>query len=191
MGKSITEEINIALHILQSGGVILYPTDTIWGLGCDALNPKAIDRVYAIKQRKAEKSLIILLDDFNKIQQYVNCVPPVYPDILNNPERPVTVIYNGAKNLPENLMAHDKTIAIRVVKDDFCSMLIQKLGGPLISTSANVSGEPAPIGFNHIADTIKNQVDYSVKLYRDRIGRSKPSTIIHLHEDGTYTVIRE
>ncbi|MDY0342445.1 MAG: L-threonylcarbamoyladenylate synthase [Lentimicrobium sp.] len=191
MDRSIIEEVKKTSKVLRSGGIILYPTDTVWGLGCDALNARAIDRIYNIKKRKTEKSLIILLDDFNKISNYVTFVPEILADLIENMDRPVTVIYDKAKNLPKNLLADDGTIAIRVVKDEFCQTLIKQLGRPLISTSANISGEPAPLVFSNISSKIREQVDYSVELFRDRFKQSKTSTIIRLYGDGSYQVIRE
>lgn len=191
MNRSITEEVIRTAKVLRTGGVILYPTDTVWGLGCDALNARAIDRIYDIKQRKTEKSLIILLESFDNISEYVTVVPEIASEIIEKLNRPVTVIYDKAKNLPENILADDGTIAIRVVRDEFCQALIKHLGHPLISTSANISGEPAPVSFNSISSRICEQVDYSVELFRDRLKQSKPSTIIRLFNDGNYLVIRE
>ncbi|HAH58523.1 MAG TPA: threonylcarbamoyl-AMP synthase [Bacteroidales bacterium] len=191
MDRSIIEEVEKTYKILHSGGVILYPTDTVWGQGCDALNARAIDRVYKIKKRKAEKSMIILLDDLERVSDYVTFIPEILPDLIENFDRPLTVIYDKGKNLPKNLLADDGSIAIRIVKDEFCRPLIKRLGRPLISTSANVSGEPAPLIFSHISSKIRDQVDYTVELFRDRLGLSKTSTIIRLHNDGNYEVVRE
>lgn len=191
MGRDITAEIEKTSAILRAGGVILYPTDTVWGLGCNALNAVSIERIHAIKQRDAEKSLILLLDDFEKIQLYVEVVPENTKQLIENFGRPVTVIYNKAKALPANLVAGDGTIAIRIVKDEFCTPLIKQLGYPLVSTSANISGEPAPAVYNDIAESVRNLVDYEVEVFRDRLVQFRPSTIIRLFDDGSYTVIRE
>ena len=191
MGRNLKDEIEKTSAILRSGGVVLYPTDTVWGLGCNALNAMSIARIQAIKKRDTDKSLIILLDEFEKIQEYVEFVPENAKQLIESMGRPVTVIYNKAKILPSNLVAEDGTIAIRIVKDEFCTPLIKKLGYPLVSTSANVSGEPAPAVYDEIAESIRNSVDYSVEVFRDRLKQFRPSTIIRLFDDGSYKVVRE
>jgi L-threonylcarbamoyladenylate synthase len=188
--QDFTEEIEWCLQILKSGGTILYPTDTIWGIGCDATNPKAVQKVYAIKQRVESKSLIVLVDTFDKIADYVAKVPDVAYDLFKNIDTPVTIIYSDARNLAPNVIAADGTIAIRVVNDRFCQELIGRLGRPIVSSSANVSGAETPLFFNNISKDIINNVDYAVSINREKVNRTKPSTIIRLHGNGEFLIIR-
>jgi L-threonylcarbamoyladenylate synthase len=183
-------EIQKSLRILRKGGVILYPTDTVWGLGCDALNARAIEKIYQIKDRPENKSLIILLSNFDDLANYVAEVPPFVKELVDGMENPVTVIYEKAKKLPKSIVAPDGTIAIRVVKDVFCQRLIQELGKPLISSSANVSGEPTPLVFSQISLKIKDRVDYVVQLSQQQFNQPKASTIIRVFFDGTYQIVR-
>ena len=183
-------DLQHALKALRSGGSILYPTDTIWGLGCDATNEKAVENIYRIKQRVESKSLIILVNSFDQIANYIEKVPDVAYDLLKCIENPVTVIYSNARNLAPNVVADDGTIGIRIVKEEFCIELIRQLGRPIVSTSANISNEPAPVTFSHISQEILNNVDYVVKYKQDTFSQSKPSTIIRLLESGEYVIIR-
>jgi len=188
--QDFDEEIEWCIQILKSGGTILYPTDTIWGIGCDATNARAVEKVYSIKQRAESKSLIVLVDTFDKIADYVTKVPDVAYDLVKNIDTPVTIIYSGARNLARNVIASDGTIAIRVVNDEFCQQLIGRFGKPIVSSSANVSGEETPLIFNHIARQIINEVDYTVSINHEKVNRTKPSTIIRLHENGEFLIIR-
>jgi L-threonylcarbamoyladenylate synthase len=188
--KDYNEEIEWCIQILKSGGTILYPTDTIWGIGCDATNPKAVEKVYAIKQRAESKSLIILVDTFDKVSEYVKKVPDVAYDLVKNIDTPVTIIYSDARHLAHNVIASDGTIAIRVVNDSFCQQLIGRFGKPIVSSSANVSGAETPLFFSNIAKQIINDVDYTVSINRGKINHIKPSTIIRLHENGEFLIIR-
>src|SRR5690606_20511327 len=140
-------DINQALETLRNGGLILYPTDTIWGIGCDATNPEAVERVFRLKGRDPAKSLIVLLDSDHQLQSYVTEVPDVAYQLIEYTERPLTIVYSGAKNLPPNLLAPDGSIGIRIVKHPFCSPLLQRFRKPIVSTSANISGHPAPTNF--------------------------------------------
>lgn len=191
MDEEIEIEIQKALKILKSGGVILYPTDTVWGLGCDALNVRAINKVYRIKQRSVSKSLIVLLDNFENLNKYVAQVPDIVEDLIGSIEKPVTVIYDYARNLPKNLISSEGTVAIRIVKDEFCRRLIKELGHPLISSSANISGEETPLVFSQISQRIIDQVDYVVKLSHDQFNQAKASTIIRIYASGVYEIIRD
>lgn len=184
-------EIEKALKILEEGGTLLYPTDTIWGIGCDATNRKAVEKVFQIKSRAEAKSLIVLIDHIDKLSTYIEKVPDITSDLLASIENPVTIIYSNARRLAANVIAADGTIAIRVVKDDFCTELIRRFGKPIVSTSANISGLEAPAVFSQIAEEIKNSVDYIVVYKQDYFTRSKPSTIIRLRDDGMYTIIRD
>jgi len=191
MNDKEKEEIQKTVKVLKNGGVILYPTDTVWGLGCDALNARAVDKIYKIKKRQESKSLIILLDSFEALNEYVLKVPEIAEDLISSIEKPVTVIYDNARNLPRNISAPDGTIAIRVVRDEFCKNLIAALGRPLVSSSPNISGEPTPLVFSQISPDIMNKVDYCVQLYHDQFNQAKASTIIRLFTNGDYKVIRD
>lgn len=190
MDKVFEQDINNALKMLEQGGVILNPTDTVWGLGCDATNTNAVEKIFRIKSRIEAKSLIVLLDHFDKLSLYIEKVPDITADLLNSISNPVTIVYSNARRLASNVIAADGTIGIRIVKDDFCSELIRQFGKPIVSTSANISGYDAPATFGHISDEIKNSVDYIVSYKQDYFNRSKPSTIIRLPENGIYTIIR-
>lgn len=183
-------EIDKALEILKAGGIILYPTDTIWGLGCDATNAGAVEKIFKLKGREAKKSMIILLDSENKLQGYVQEVPDIAYDLIEYAENPLTIIYSGAKNLASNVVHEDGSIGIRVVKHPFCQQLIQRFRKPIVSTSANISGEPAPARFSDISSRISTGVDYTVNLEQDDLTPKQPSTIMKLAPDGQFTFIR-
>ncbi len=184
------EEIKKIIGVLKSGGIILYPTDTVWGIGCDATNVKAVSKVYKLKKREESKTLITLLDTFDKLPNYVSNVPDTIYDFLKSVTSPVTIIYPGAKNLAKNVITKDKTAAIRIVRDEFCFRMIEKFEKPIVSTSANISGEEAPLYFNKISPEIIKGVDYVVNLYHDRINQLKPSTILKLLPNGEFKIIR-
>lgn len=184
------EDIERSIEMLKKGGTILYPTDTIWGIGCDATNSKAVEKVYSIKQRTESKSLIVLVDTFEKIADYVEKVPDVAYDLFKNMDTPVTIIYSGARNLAPNVIAADGTIAIRVVNDEFCQQLIGRFGKPIVSSSANLSGDETPLFFNNISKEIIKAIDYIVTINHEKVTRTKPSTIIRLHGNGEFMVIR-
>jgi L-threonylcarbamoyladenylate synthase len=183
-------EINKALEVVRKGGVILYPTDTVWGLGCDAKQPEAIKKIYNIKKRADHKSLIILLPEAKDIFTYSASPPPDIIDMLNGMSRPTTVIYPQAVNLPNELIAEDGSIAIRIIRDPFCKSLLKRLRRPLVSTSANYSGCPTPQRFKDIDPLIKNQVDYIVQYRQDEETLSAPSQIIRIQQDGSLEIIR-
>ena len=183
-------DVNQALYMLRDGGLILYPTDTIWGIGCDATNPSAIDRIFKLKGRDQAKSLLILLDSDNKLQSYVQDVPEVAYQLIEYTERPLTIIYPGAKNLPPNLLADDGSIGIRVVQHPFCSALLQRFRKPIVSTSANVSGLPAPANFREIDPTLIDGVDYVVHYGQDDDQRGSASVVIRLDPGGRFSFIR-
>jgi L-threonylcarbamoyladenylate synthase len=185
------KDIEKSLIVLTEGGTLLYPTDTIWGIGCDATNSKAVEKIYHIKSRAEAKSLIILIDDIEKLSTYIEKVPDITTDLLASIDNPVTIIYSNARKLASNVIASDGTIAIRIVKDAFCIELIRRFGKPIVSSSANISGVDTPVVFSQIVDEIKNSVDYIVGYKQDYFTRSKPSTIIRLRDDGMYTIIRD
>ena len=182
-------EINNALNILKQGGIILYPTDTIWGIGCDATNHDAVAKIYALKERLDSKALICLVTDDRMLKKYVKLVPEVAFNIIDVSENPLTIIYDDAQNLATNLIAKDQTIAIRIPDDEFCYQLSRKLNGALVSTSANISGLPSPKSYKEISEQILKGVDYIVNLQHEKIC-DKPSSIIKLSNDGTVKIIR-
>ena len=183
-------EVNKCCELLEQGKVILYPTDTIWGIGCDATNSDAVERIFEIKERSKGKSLIVLVDSVEMLKDYVKNFPPIAPDIIKAAKNPLSVIYSESKGLAKNVSA-DSTICIRVVDNDFCKALIHKLGHPITSTSANLAGDAAPSIFAEITEQIKSSVDYVVQLYHDVLTKPKASTIIRLYEDNSFDIIRQ
>ena len=169
----LKEEINKAIEVLNSGGIILYPTDTIWGIGCDATNETAVEKIFKLKGRDAGKSLIVLLDTENKLESYINEVPAIAYDLIVYAENPLTIIYSGAKNLAKNVIHADGSLGI-----------------PIVSTSANISGESSPTNFDDIAEEIIQGVDYVVNLEQDDTSPKRPSTIMKLEPDGRFAFIR-
>ena len=185
------EDTNQALETLKSGGLILYPTDTIWGIGCDATNPAAVEKVFALKGRDKAKSMLILLHNDNQLASYVKEIPDVAYELIEATDRPMTIIYSGAKNLAENAIAEDGTIGIRVVDHPFCQQLLQRFRKPIISTSANLSGQPSASSFEEIATEIKDGVDYIVNFGQKDKGDGKPSLILKLDPSGKFEFIRK
>lgn len=185
------EEIRRMVDFLVKGKVILYPTDTIWGIGCDATQSRAVERIYRLKQRFESKSMIILLDHADKLSSYVKKVPPIAYDLIERYTEPLTIIYQKAMNVAKNVIAEDGTVAIRIVRDEFCRQVISKFNKPIVSTSANLSGQPAPIIYSKIPDEIKNGVDYIVDHHRNTLIRTKPSTIIRIMDNNEFEVIRK
>ena len=187
----LRNEVAKALKVVQEGGIILYPTDTIWGIGCDATNTEAVKKIYRLKQREESKSMIILLDNDNKLLSYVREVPDIAYDLIEFAENPLTLILSGAKNITPALISTDGSIGIRVVKHEFCQQLIQRLRKPLVSTSANISGKPSPKNFSEVSAEIINGVDYVVDLEQHDLQQKKPSTIMKLEADGRFSFIRK
>lgn len=176
---------------MAGGGVILYPTDTIWGLGCDATNPEAVRRVYEIKQRADSKAMLVLVDSSVKVDFYVDDVPEVAWDLIELTDKPLTIIYSGARNLAPNLLAEDGSVGIRVTQEKFSHQLCQRFRKAIVSTSANVSGQPSPVNFNEISEEIKSLVDYVVTYRQDDVSRPAPSGIIKLGKGGVIDIIRK
>lgn len=184
------EEINNCIEFLNNGGLILYPTDTVWGIGCDATNETAVKKVYALKKREDSKALICLVANDFMLEQHVTEVPEVAYDIIDLATKPTTIIYDKPKGVAKNLIAADNTLAIRVASDDFCKNLISKFKKPIVSTSANISGAPTPQSFSEISDEILKGVDYVVNLHRNT-KNGQPSSIIKLSNNGVVKVIRK
>ncbi|WP_228412692.1 L-threonylcarbamoyladenylate synthase [Chryseobacterium sp. SC28] len=185
-----TMDFTKVVEILQSGGSILYPTDTIWGIGCDATNTDAIKKIFEIKKRETNKSLIILVESEKRLQDLVD-VPEMAWQIMDLSEKPVTIVYDKPKNLPKELLAQDGSIGIRVVKNDFCKTLITKLNKPLVSTSANLSGQKSPMKYSDISDEIKNSVDYIVEEFHDKVSEFSGSSVIKVWNNNQIKVLRE
>jgi len=184
-------EILKCKELLLQGKILLYPTDTVWGIGCDATNEEAIKKIYAIKQRQESKSMILLLDAADRLPLYVAKIPLIAWDLITNTYRPTTYIYPAAQNLPAVLLPADGTTAIRITTNQFCKKLIKAIERPLVSTSANISGETTPVTFSEISQNIINQMDYIVpQEYADSIDY-KPSRVVKFIDDYNFTVIRE
>lgn len=186
----INTQIHNAFEIIKNGGIILYPTDTVWGIGCDATNEIAVAKIYALKQREESKSMICLLNGEKMMYQIFPKIPEVAWEILDHSEKPTTLILDQPKNIAKNLIAPDNTLAIRMVKEPFCFKLMERMKKPLVSTSANISVNPTPTCFNEISQEILNGVDYIVNLQQDKICK-KPSTIIKLTLDSQVKIIRK
>jgi len=184
-------DIKKALEVLKSGGVILYPTDTIWGLGCDATNPEAVQKIYKIKKREDSKSMLVLMENPALLERYVDEVPEVAWDLVEISTTPLTVIYPGAKNLAANLIAGDGSVGIRFTKEDFTTRLLQRFRRPIVSTSANISGEEAPTFFDEISEEVKEQANYIVEYRQDDVIPAQPSSIIKLGPGGQIDIIRK
>ena len=176
---------------MREGGVILYPTDTIWGIGCDATNEDAVRRVYEIKQRQDSKAMLVLVDSSVKVDFYVRDVPEVAWDLIELADKPLTIIYSGARNLAANLLAEDGSLGIRVSNEDFSKRLCQQFRKAIVSTSANISGQPSPKNFSEISEEVKSAVDYIVGYRQEEMSNPKPSSIIKLDKGGVIKIIRE
>src|ERR1700712_1353910 len=176
----LRDEVAKALKVLLGGGIILYPTDTIWGIGCDASNTEAIKKIYRLKQRDEAKSMIILLDTENKLESYISDVNPLAYDLIEYAEHPLTLVMPGAKNISPALIAADGSVGVRVTNHEFCKQLIQRLRKPLVSTSANISGEASPKNFGQVSAEIIDGVDYVVDLEQNDMTEKKPTTIMRL-----------
>ena len=186
----IDNDIEMCVKVLRNGGLILYPTDTVWGIGCDTTNADAVAKIYALKNRNESKSMIILVAEEDDIVDYVKRDRIPYFDFIKGINKPVTVIYNNAVNLPANLINSDGSIGIRVVKDPFCQRLIKAFGKPVVSTSSNISGYPPPLIFADIDVSIKNGVDYIVAYRQEETEPAEPSTVIKLNDDDSFELIR-
>ncbi len=188
---NLKEEISKSVELLKKGKVLLYPTDTIWGIGCDATNPKAIQKIYKLKGKSENKGMIVLLDSPKKLETYLKKVPPLAYDLIENSKSPLTIVYSGPKNLAKKIIAKDGTIAIRIVKDEYCTQVINEFDKPIVSTSANFADQPSALTFTQIDDRIIKGVDHVVSVFQDRMRSIKASTIIKLEDDGTFLILRD
>jgi len=184
------DKIEDITSVLSKGGLILYPTDTIWGIGCDASDLDAINKIYKLKQRATSKNFVILVDSIEMLKKYIREVPPRIETLLYFHTRPLTMIFDEPRNLPQKLIAADNTIAIRVAQDDFCKELIREFGKPIVATSANISGQPFPANFGEISSDIIKGVDYIVKIRRHEKTMGQPSVIARISEDGELEFLR-
>lgn len=185
------EDLKQVVSVLKKGGIILYPTDTIWGIGCDATNASAVKRVYEIKQREDTKSMLILVKDTDMLSRYVEEVPAIALDLIRLSEKPITIIYSGATGPAANLIAGDGSIGIRVTTDPFCAAMIRLLGRPIVSTSANISGAPAPDNFSGISRDILDKMDYVVRYRQEEMKKGKASPVIRVWSNGEIKIFRE
>jgi L-threonylcarbamoyladenylate synthase len=188
--EKINEEVHKAFEVIQNGGIILYPTDTVWGIGCDATNAEAIKKIYALKQREETKSMIVLMNGEKMMYNVFKDIPEVAWQILDLSEKPTTLILDNPRNVAANVIADDKTLGVRIVKEPFCFKLMERMKRPLVSTSANLSGMFTPKSFKEISPEIINGVDYVVNLHHEKIC-DKPSTIIKLTSDSQVKIIRK
>ncbi len=191
MTKAMIEDMKRACEVLRAGGLILYPTDTVWGIGCDATNEEAVRKVYALKQREDSKAMLVLVDNAVKVDFYVKEVPPVAWDLLEVATNPLTIIYSGARNLATKLLAEDGSVGIRVTEEEFSKQLCFRFRKAIVSTSANISGEPSPKNFAEISEAVKQGVDYIVGYRQNDKQKHKPSSIIKLGPTGELKIIRQ
>ena len=184
------DDIKAAVEVLRRGGLILYPTDTVWGIGCDATNPDAVEKVYKLKQRADSKALITLVGDLSMLERTADGIPDVAYQLIEFSDSPQTIIYDRAIGVAPNLPAEDGSIAVRVTAEEFSRELCRRFGRPLVSTSANISGHPTPATFSEIDKEVISGVDYVCTSRREEDKKLKASTIMKLSEDGSFKVIR-
>ncbi|MBU2060724.1 L-threonylcarbamoyladenylate synthase [Flavobacterium frigidarium] len=188
--ENLNDEIQKAFEVIKDGGIILYPTDTVWGIGCDATNAEAVAKIYKLKQRAETQSMIVLMNGERMMYNVFNDIPEVAWQILDFAENPTTLVLDNPRNVAKNIIATDKTLAVRIIKEPFCFKLLERMKKPLVSTSANISGQATPKSFKEINPEIIKGVDYVVNLQRDKIA-GKPSTIIKLTSDSQVKIIRK
>lgn len=191
MNTNFEADIKKCIEVMKRGGIILYPTDTIWGIGCDATNADAVKRIYELKRRTDNKAMLVLIDDENRLDRYINDVPEIAYQLIEVADKPLTIIYDDAKNLASNIIGSDKSIGIRVTREEFSHELCRRFGRPVVSTSANVSGATSAHNFHEIQDEIKNGVDYIVNYRQDDNSKHNASSIIKLQKDGAITILRK
>ncbi|MDD3274058.1 MAG: L-threonylcarbamoyladenylate synthase [Bacteroidales bacterium] len=189
--KELRKAVDEAVKVLREGGVILYPTDTVWGLGCDATNPKAVEKIFKIKRREESKSLIMLVDGPDMLSRYIREVPDVAWQIIEINDKPLTIIYSGVERIASNAIPEERTAAFRIPEHQFCQALIRKFGRPIVSTSANISGSPSPSMFESISIEIIEAADWVADNSFEAGSTGKPSSIIMLGTGGEVKIIRE
>lgn len=191
MSRYDNEDMKRAIEVLRDGGVILYPTDTVWGVGCDATNPEAVSKVYELKRREDTKSMLVLMENPNLLSRYIDEVPDIAWQLIEATDKPLTLIYPNAKGFAPNLISKDRSIGVRFTEELFSSNLIQRFGKPIVSTSANISGEATPSKFNQISEDIINGVDYVVKYRQDDKSAGASSTIMSIGVSGQFKILRD
>jgi L-threonylcarbamoyladenylate synthase len=191
ISTNYSEDIRLAIATMRSGGIILYPTDTVWGIGCDATDAVAVSRVYALKRRTDSKAMLVLVDSAVRLESYVVEVPEMAYELIEVSDRPLTIVYSAAKNIASNLVAVDGSVGVRVTKEAFTKQLCEQFRKPVVSTSANISGQPSPVCFKEIAEEIKSGVDYIVRYRQDDTAPVAPSSIIRLGTDNSIKIIRK
>ncbi|MCC9136279.1 L-threonylcarbamoyladenylate synthase [Pontibacter silvestris] len=189
--NELLKDVQAAEEEILLGNVILYPTDTVWGIGCDAESADAVKKIFKIKNRDEAKAMIVLVADLEMLQQYVKEIPGDFEAMLQKQDRPTTYVFPGARNLPKELISSDGSVGIRIVNDEFCHRLIRQIGRPLVSTSANESGQPAPKSFSEISEVIKERVDYVVRWRQEEEMNTQPSRVVKIETNGETTVLRE
>jgi len=187
---AMQNDVKQALEILRKGGVIVYPTDTIWGIGCDATNPEAVKRVYEIKKREDNKAMLVLMPSFSMLENYVTDVPETAYDLVELSEKPITIIYENAHDLAPNILGENNSIGIRIPNNQFLERLLSQFRKPLVSTSANISGQPSPAHFGEVSEEILSAVDFTVTFGQDDKTAKEPSSIIYLRSNGEVKIIR-
>jgi len=190
MNPDTNQEVHNAYEVIKNGGIILYPTDTVWGIGCDATNEEAVAKIYALKQREESKSMIVLLNGEKMIYNVFAAIPEVAWEIWDLSEKPTTLILDNPKNVAKNIISDDNTLGVRIVKEPFCFKLLERMKRPLVSTSANLNGMFTPKTFKEISPEIIKGVDYIVNLHREKVCQN-PSTIIKLSLDNQVKIIRK
>jgi len=183
-------DLEKSLQTLKDCGVLLYPTDTVWGIGCDATCVSAVERIFAIKQRCETRAMLVLVDGFDMLSGYIDGLPDIAKQLIEQSTKPLTIIYPKAINLASNLVSDDGSIGIRIVNEPFCKELIKAFGKPVVSTSANISGSATPAKFDEIEETVKNKVDYITKWRQNDLQPAAPSSIIKINMDGSYKILR-
>lgn len=183
--------IEQVVDLLKKGGIILYPTDTVWGIGCDATNADAVAKIYALKQRSESKSMIVLMDSLDRVSLFFNDLPSVAYELMELSDKPLTIILDNPKRIAANLVADDDTLGVRVVDQEFCKAVCRKLARPLVSTSANISGDPSPAKFDEINPAIVAGVDMVIDRHYQKGATGKPSSIIKLSKDRSVQIIRQ
>jgi L-threonylcarbamoyladenylate synthase len=184
------KDINAATAVLKSGGTVLYPTDTVWGLGCDATNSLAVEKLYALKQRRHDSAMLVLVPDIDMVCQYVRKAPEIALQLMEISDKPLTVILSGAEGVSSAIIADDGSLGLRLVRHEYCRRLLQSLKRPIVSTSANISGQPSPQSFDEISDTVVKNVDYVTPLKYAGAMSGKASSVIKILPNGEFTIIR-
>ena len=185
------DDLKNSIVALRNGGVILYPTDTIWGIGCDATNSDAVEKILRIKSRGESKSLIVLVNGLTMLERYVKNIPSVAYELIEVSDTPLTIIYPEGKNLAPGICTDDYSVGIRICHEEFCSELISRFRKPVVSTSANLSGKPSPANFREIDPEVIKRVDYTVNFRRDDTRKFKPSSVIRVENNGVIKIIRK